>query len=55
MARREWIVFYGPNGQELLAITKKGVVEDEVAATIGLLAYERGIPAGSISFAEVTR
>ena len=55
MARREWIVFYGPNGQELLAITKMGVVEDEVAATIGLLAYERGIPEGSISFAEVTR
>ena len=55
MRRREWIIFFGADGNELLAISKKGAVEDEVAATIGLLAYEHGIPEGSISFAEVAR
>ena len=55
MRKREWIVFFGPGGKELLAITKAGSFEGEIAATIGLLAYERGIPEGSISFAEVTR
>lgn len=55
MRRREWIVFFGPDGKELLAISKAGSFEGEIAATIGLLAYERGIPEGSISFAEVTR
>lgn len=55
MRRREWIVFYGPDGKEILAISRKGLFEGEIAATIGLLAYERGISEGSISFAEVTR
>lgn len=55
MRGRDWIVFFGLDGSELLAISKKGAVEGEIAATIGLLAYERGIPEGSISFAEVTR
>ncbi len=55
MRRREWIVFFGSDGKELLAISKEGTVEEEIPATIGLLAYERGIPEGSISIAEVTR
>lgn len=55
MSRRKWIVFFGPSGKELLAITESGSFEGEIAATIGLLAYEHGIPEGSISFAEVTR
>lgn len=52
---RKWIVFFAPDGRELLAITEKGLMEGEIESTIGLLAYERGIPEGSISFAEVTR
>ena len=56
MSKREpWIVFYGPHGEELCAFTVRGMMENEIQETIGLLAYERGIPEGSISFAEVTR
>lgn len=55
MRKSQWIVFFGPDGKELLAISKTGSFEGEIAATIGLLAYERGIPEASISFAEVTR
>ena len=55
MARRKWIVFFGPDGKELYSFTVAGMMEGEIEATIGLLAYERGIQEGSISFAEVTR
>lgn len=55
MRRREWIVFFSPDGKELLAISKEGIVGEEIPATIGLLAYERGVPEESISIAEVTR
>ena len=56
MARREpWIVFFGPNGEELCSFTVRGMMDDEIQETISLLAHENGIPEGSISFAEVTR
>lgn len=56
MSRHEpWIVFYGPNGEELCSFTVRGMMDDEIQETISLLAYEHGIPEGSISFAEVTR
>lgn len=50
---RGWIVFYGPDG-ELLRISKKGLAEDEIGATIGLLAYERCLCISEIIFAEVS-
>lgn len=55
MMKQEWIVFYGPDGRELCAITLQGLFEGEVQSTIGLLAAENGIPETSISFAQVYR
>lgn len=56
MCRREpWIVFFGPQGEELCAFTVRGMMDDEIQETISLLAHENDIPEGSISFAEVTR
>ncbi len=52
---RGWIVFLGPDGRELLRISKEGFAEDEISCTIGLLAYERGLSVGEISFAEVSK
>lgn len=52
---RNLIVFYDPDGNEIFHMSVKGMCEGEISATIGLLAYERGIPEASISFAEVTR
>lgn len=56
MRRSEpWIVFFGPDGQELCSFTVRGMMDVEIQETIGMLAYEHGIPEGSISFAEVKR
>lgn len=52
---RKWIVFFDWDGKEIFSMTMNGMSKGELSATIGLLAYERGIPAESISFAEVTR
>lgn len=52
---KPWIVFYAPNGKELLAISTIGVHEGEITSTIDLLAYENGLSPSEISFAEVTR
>lgn len=49
----KWVVFYGPDGTELLRISLDGLAEGEIPATISLLAYERGISESSISFAVV--
>jgi hypothetical protein len=43
-----WIVFYHKK-QERLAITLQGLFPGEIRETIGLLAYERGIPSQEIS------
>lgn len=53
--KEPWIVFFDADGRELCSITVRGLAENEIGATIGLLAYEHGIDAGEISFAEVTR
>ena len=49
-----WIVFYLA-GKEILRISKAGLHEGELEATIGLLAYERGVCESVIEFAEVGR
>jgi len=51
----EWVIFYGPEGQELCAITATDVFDGEIDATIEQLAYDNGMPAGSISIGYVTR
>jgi hypothetical protein len=53
--KEPWIVFYGPDGQEIASYTQRGTFAGELQDTIALLAYERGISPGDISFAEVTR
>lgn len=55
MRKEPWIVFFDAEGNELVSFTVRGMMDDEIQETIALLAYERGIPEGSISFAEVTR
>lgn len=52
MKERGWIVFYH-DSQEILRISKSGLHEGELQATIGLLAYENSISEGDIYFAEV--
>ena len=52
---RGWIVFFEPGGKEILRISRKGLAEDEIDNTISLLAYERGLSVGEISFAEVSK
>ena len=52
VGKRGWIVFYH-DGREILRISKNGLHEGELQATIGLLAYERGISESDIEFAEV--
>ena len=51
--KETWIVFYGPDGEELLRYTLRGTFAGELEATISLLAYEHGLSPGEISFAEV--
>ncbi len=53
--KEPWIVFFDAGGRELCAITVRGMMRGEIGETISLLASERGISAGEISFAEVTR
>lgn len=48
-----WIVFYLA-GKEILRISKAGLHEGELEATLGLLAYEHGVSEGNIEFAEVS-
>ena len=50
----DWIVFYLA-GKEILRISKAGLHEGEIEATLGLLAYERGVCESDIEFAEVGR
>lgn len=47
-----WIMFY-LDGKEILRISKAGLHEGELEATLGLLAYERGVSESDIEFAEV--
>lgn len=49
-----WIAFYLA-GKEILRISKAGLHEGELEATLGLLAYERDVSEGDIEFAEVDR
>lgn len=51
---KQYVVFTDPTGKELFRMTVDGSSEGEIEATIGLLAYERGIDPASISFAFVT-
>lgn len=53
--KEPWIVFFDAKGRELCAITVRGMMHGEIEETISLLAYEHGIGAGEISFAEVMR
>ena len=50
-----WIVFFGPDGKEILRVSKHGLAADEIGNTIDLLAYEHGWELGTISFAEVSK
>lgn len=50
----DWIVFYLA-GKEILRISKAGLHEGELEATISLLAYELGVSKSDIEFAEVSR
>lgn len=50
-----WVVFFAPNGREILRISKFGLSDGEIESTIGLLAYERGLSIDEISFAEVSK
>lgn len=53
--KEPWIVFFGPDGKELLRYTIRGTFAGELENTISMLAYEHGISPGDIYFAEVTR
>ena len=53
--KEPWIVFFGPDDQELCSYTVRGTSAGELEATIELLAYENGWEPCSISFAEITR
>lgn len=50
-----WIVFYAPDGRELMAYTVRGTFEGELESTIKLLADESGLSESEIYFAEITR
>lgn len=52
--KEPWIVFYGPDGKELLRYTLRGTFAGELQETISLLAYEHQLSPTEISFAEVT-
>lgn len=38
-----WVVFYGPDGKKLYAMTVRGTFSSEIANTVKLLAHERGL------------
>lgn len=46
------IIFF-LDGKEILRISKTGLHKGEIAATLGLLAYEHGVSECDIEFAEV--
>ena len=46
---RMWVIFYTGN-RELLRYSLQGEAEGEREATVGLLAYENGIPESEISW-----
>ena len=53
--KEPWIVFFGPDGAELASYTLRGTFSEELQDTIALLAYENGLSASEISFAQITR
>lgn len=48
--RRTWIVFYGPDGDELLKIDLEHTFAGEIRNTMEILAAEKQVDAESISF-----
>ena len=44
-----WIVFYGPNDEELAAVTVRGLGMGEIEATIALLANEQELDPAQIA------
>lgn len=48
--REAWFVFFGPDNEELAAVTVRGLGDSEINATIELLAYEREIDPGMIGY-----
>ncbi len=52
--KQPYIVFFGPDGKELLRYTVHGTFPGERENTIQLLAYEKGLLPGEISFAVIT-
>ena len=53
--KEPWIVFFGPDGAELASYTLRGTFSEELQDTIALLAYENGLSASEISFAQIMR
>lgn len=53
--KKQWIVFYDGQGEEIYSMSMTGSFEGEIYDTIGLLAYERNISSYEITFAIVTR
>ena len=53
--KEPWILFYAPDGTELMAYTLRGTFFGELGATIELIAYEHGLQPSDITFAQVTR
>ena len=52
--KEPWIVFFDADGKELLRHTLRGTFPGELQDTISLLAYEKGLTPGEISFAQIT-
>lgn len=50
---KQWVVFSDSAGKELYRMSIKGSFENEIASTIGLLAYENNIDPAEISIAFV--
>lgn len=53
MGKEPWIVFFGPDGKELLRYTLRGTFAGELQATISYLAYTYDLSVGEISFAQI--
>ena len=49
-AKKPWYVFYGPEGEELAAMTVRGCHDGEIEATISLLAHEKEIEPAQIEY-----
>ena len=52
--KEPWIVFFSPDGHEIMRYTVRGTFPGEREETIRLLAYEKGLLPGEISFAIIT-